>query len=183
MTVVERKGDTVIFRLSQKLATKLKVAPATSTPLDANPYADWSAHLFTAQRTQYVIITNTASLYSMVMLGRDMVDDGQFIDAAMTAMQEFMVADGNELIYRRFVAPASVQVQFSKALSRSVTGSMNDLVRCGTFWLVERELSLLDTSFKLNETPMSALNHRTATEAFKAALQVGPSEAGGGEPR
>lgn len=171
----------MIFRLSVKLATKLKIAPATSTPLDANPYADWSAHLFTAQRTQYVIITNTPSLYSMVMLGRGMVDDGQFIEAAMTAIREFMVADGNESIYRRFVVPASAQVQFSKALSRSVTGSMNDLVRCGSFWLVERELSPSDTSLKLNETPMSALNHRNAREAFKA-LQMGPSEAGGGEP-
>ena len=167
----------MIFRLSQKLAAKLKIGLAPSSPLDANPYADWSAHLFTAQRTQYVIITNTPSLYSILMLGRGITDDGQFLDAAMTAMREFMVADGDEFMFRKFVAPASAQVQFSKALSRSVTGSMNDLVRCGMFWLVERELSPFDTSFKLNETPMSALDYRNAREAFKA-LEVKPSEAG-----
>jgi hypothetical protein len=32
-------------------------------PLDENPYADWSCHLFTADRTQYIILSNTASLY------------------------------------------------------------------------------------------------------------------------
>ena len=43
----------MIFRLSQKLAAKLKVSPKVCAPLDANPFADWSAHLFTADCVQY----------------------------------------------------------------------------------------------------------------------------------
>lgn len=54
----------MIFRLSQKLAKKLKVGALPSLPPDQNPYADWSANLFTADRTQYIILTNTQSLYS-----------------------------------------------------------------------------------------------------------------------
>lgn len=46
----------MIFRLSRKLAAKLKEGSLPSLPLDENPYADWSAHLFTADRTQYIII-------------------------------------------------------------------------------------------------------------------------------
>ena len=42
-------------------------------------FADWSAHLFTAERTQYILISNTASLYSMVMFGRGITDDCRFI--------------------------------------------------------------------------------------------------------
>lgn len=38
----------MIFRLSQKLAKKIKEAPSQSLPPDPNPFADWSAHLFTA---------------------------------------------------------------------------------------------------------------------------------------
>ena len=57
----------MILRLSQKLAKKLKEGTLTSLPLDENHYADWSAHLFTADRTQYIIVTNTQSLYSVVM--------------------------------------------------------------------------------------------------------------------
>ena len=41
----------MIFRLSQKLATKLKVGPLRAMPCDENHYADWSANLFTADRT------------------------------------------------------------------------------------------------------------------------------------
>lgn len=60
----------MIFRLSQKLATKLKEGNLPTVPLDSNPYADWSAHLFTADRTQYIIVTNTKALYSVVMYGK-----------------------------------------------------------------------------------------------------------------
>ena len=55
----------MIFRLSQKLATKLKEGGLPSLPLDDNPYADWSAHLFTADRAEYIIPANTKSLYSV----------------------------------------------------------------------------------------------------------------------
>jgi hypothetical protein len=63
-------GNTMVFRLSQKLGKKLKEGTLPSLPPDENPYADWSAHLFTADRTQYIIVTNTKSLYSVVMFGR-----------------------------------------------------------------------------------------------------------------
>ena len=52
----------MIFRLSQKLCTKIKAGKLGETPLDENPYADWSCRLFTADRTQYVILSNTSSL-------------------------------------------------------------------------------------------------------------------------
>jgi uncharacterized protein DUF6933 len=45
------------------LGKKIHLAPARWLPADANPFADWSAHLFTAERVQYLMLTNTASLY------------------------------------------------------------------------------------------------------------------------
>jgi hypothetical protein len=42
----------MIFRLSQKLNTKIKTGKLAEMPLDQNPYADWSCHLFTAGRRQ-----------------------------------------------------------------------------------------------------------------------------------
>ena len=157
----------MILRLSTKLATKIHEAPKVSVPPNSNPYADWSATLLTADRTQYVLLANTASLYSVVTFGRGITDYSEFIDAALTAIREYMVADGLEFVYRKFVVPASGEVSFSKALSRSVTGSMNDLVRHATFWLVERELSPFETSSKLNEMPMSALGYKMQREVFK----------------
>jgi hypothetical protein len=77
----------MIFRLTQKLATKLKEGRLPSLPPDESPYADWSAHLFTADRTQYIIVTNTKSLYSVVMYG------SEFIGRALSRLREFMEDD------------------------------------------------------------------------------------------
>jgi hypothetical protein len=38
------------FRLSQKLNTKIKAGRLPTLPLDDNPLADWSGHLFLADR-------------------------------------------------------------------------------------------------------------------------------------
>jgi hypothetical protein len=52
----------MIFRLSQKFAKKLKPPLPKPAPADPNPFADWSGHLFTADKTQYLILTNTQAL-------------------------------------------------------------------------------------------------------------------------
>ncbi len=158
----------MIFRLSQKLAKKLKTPLPKSVPADPNPFADWSGHLFTADRTQYLILTNTSSLYSTVIYGREISNDSQFLDRALGAIREFTEADGLEFIYRRLIAPASGTVRFASALNRSVTGSMNDLVYHAQLWLVERELSPFDVGFKLNDIPFSSLDYRMPREAFKS---------------
>ena len=46
----------MILRLSQKLNAKIKAGTLIAIPLDDNPYADWSCHLFTADRTRYIIM-------------------------------------------------------------------------------------------------------------------------------
>jgi hypothetical protein len=165
-----------IFRLSQKLAKKLNSRASTTLPLDENPYADWSCHLFTAGRTQYIIMSNTKSLYSCVMFGKGITDDSRFIERALSTIREFMEDDGQAFVYQRFVAPASGTVQFAKALNRSVTGSLNELVKFAKHWLVEDEISPHDLGFKLNDILLSALateksqGYGKPNVAFKAML-------------
>ena len=86
-----------------------------------------------------------------------------------------MVDDGFEFICRRLVAPATGTVQFSKALNRSVTASMNDLVYHAKMWLTEGDLSPFDTSFRLNKIPMSRFGYRNPREVFKGLKLGGAS--------
>ena len=147
----------MIFRLSQKLNTKIKAGALRALPLHENPFADWSAHLFVAGRTQYVLLSNTKSLYSTVMYGKGVTTDSHFIERALGGIREFMEADGQAFVYRRFIVPATASVRFAKALDRSVTGSMNDLIKHATYWLAEGDVSPFDVGFRLNDIPMSAL--------------------------
>ncbi|HBO46128.1 MAG TPA: hypothetical protein DD670_19830 [Planctomycetaceae bacterium] len=163
----------MIFRLSQKLATKLKKGNLPSVPLDENPYADWSAHLFLASRTQYVIVSNTKSLYSIVMYGKGITDDGTFIDRALSAIREFTENDDLAFLYQRFIAPSSGSVQCAKALDRSVIGSMNELGKVATYYLQSDDMSPFEIGFRLNEFLLSAIasskknRYGKPREAFK----------------
>lgn len=116
----------MIFRLSDKLNAKIKAGTLATLPLDENPFADWSAGLFLVGRTQYILLTNTKSLYSTVLPGKGITDEKTFVECALSSLREFMDADGQEGVYERLVAPVTGSVQFARALNRSVTGSMND---------------------------------------------------------
>jgi len=162
----------MIIRLSQKLATKIKAGKLAERPLDENEYADWSAHLFTFDRTQYVILCNTKSLYCCFMYGKGITNDGIFIERALSTIREFVEDDGQLFAYQKFIAPSSASVSFAKALNRSVTGSMNDHIQ-GAKFLLEDEFSPHDLGFRLNKTPLSALTdadgkkYANPNEAFK----------------
>jgi hypothetical protein len=163
----------MILRLSQKLNTKIKAGKLSEMPLDENPYADWSCHLFTADRTQYILLSNTASLYSCVMFGKGITDDSRFIERALSTIREFMEDDGQAFVYQKFIAPSSATVSFAKALNRKVTGSMNELVMAATCSLESGEVAPHDVGFGLNDLLLSAIaseedrRYGRPKEAFK----------------
>lgn len=146
----------MILRLSHNLSAKIKPGALTPAAMDENLYADWSLRLFHADRIHYILISNTRSLYSVVMFGRGIANAGLLADRVLEHVREFMKADGLEFMYRQFIEPASYSVKFSKALDRTVTGSMNELVSYAKEYLISGELSPSQVAVKLNEIPMSA---------------------------
>lgn len=156
----------MIFRLSAKLGKKLKVVPTEVLPTHSNPYADWSANLFTADRAQYILITNTVSCYSRVISGRGITDDSTFLNHAISSLSELMVNDGFQLTRDRVFLPETSAVSYSKALNRSVTGSMNELVMYAKILLSEEEISPFDASIKLNGFLLSYVDYVYPRDGF-----------------
>lgn len=147
----------MIIRLSQRLHKKIKVAPLVAAPLDENPYADWTARVFTVERSQYILMSHTTSMYSVLMPGRGITNGDQFTRRALATLREFMIEDDLESIHTNFVAPASESIQFSKALNRSVTGSMNELELVATHLLSEVETSPYKAGLHLNNILLSMI--------------------------
>jgi Domain of unknown function (DUF6933) len=168
----------MILRLSQKLNAKIKAGPLKAMPLDKDPYADWSCHLFTADRTQYILVSNTQSLYSCVLYGKGITNDCVFIERVLGSLRQFMEDDGQAFCYQTFVAPTSGTVRFAKALNRSVVGSMNDLIGHAMGRLEYGDISPHDLGFHLNDTLLSALAASKADkygkpkEAFRRLADV-----------
>ncbi len=88
-----------------------------------------------------------------------------------------MQIEGYEHTYRNFIEPGLDAASFSKALNRSVTGSINDLVFGAKLFLVGNEMTLIEVSVLLNETPMSYLNS-SPREAFRSLTEeyINPDE-------
>lgn len=160
-------NKSVNIRISGKLGEKIGYTPEQEIPMHDNPYLGWSAHLFRAPRKQYILLTNTASLYSIVIRGKGVTTEGEFIKRAVRLLEDFLEEDGYKLIFKRVIAPALGEYVFCKALNRSVIGSMNDLVKNAEIHLDKRELSPFETAMKLNDMPFSALDYQKPREAFQ----------------
>ncbi len=158
----------MIIRLTNTLARKIKEAGLPSMAPDPNPYADWTARLFTADRTQYILISNTASLYSVVMYGRGITDANALIHRMIDTLRDVTERDGFRLLYETQVAPQTTQISFSKAANRSVTGSMNEFAFYAKWHLIRDEMSPYDVSFMLNKVPMSYLKYQYPREVFQS---------------
>jgi tetratricopeptide (TPR) repeat protein len=170
----------MIIRLTQKLAKKIKVDSTVAAPPAENPFADWTANLFTVGRTQYIILTHSASLYSAVFYGRGINESGIFIDHALTALREQMEDEGHGDIFQKHIAPLAGNIQFSKTGDRSLLGSMNELVQHSQFILADE--SPAGASAKLNKIPMGALQYKYPRDAVaKLAGLPGTAESGGGK--
>lgn len=172
------------FRLSHKLNSKIQAGTLPTLPLEGNPFVDWTAHLFVADRTQYIILSNTRSLYSTVMYGRGITDDNRFIRRALSGLREALEDDEQEFVYRRFIAPASGAVRFAKSSGRAVTGSMNDLIAQAKALLAEGDLSPFEVGARLNNVFLSALaaggteKYGTPRGSFKSMIDsIGPDGA------
>jgi len=164
------RGDRMVTRLTTKLAEKIGVRKLESLPCEPNPFADWTAHLFTESRRQYTLITNTHTLYSVVMRGSGATSPGAFLAAMRECLAEYLAYDEVGSAFDRLILPAMGTVTYGKALNRSVTGSMNDLVHLVRCYMTDGDMSLLDVSSKLNEAPMSYLGHNSPGAAFRSLL-------------
>ena len=170
----------MIMRLTARLGKKIHMEPGIILPADPNPFADWSARVFTVNRAQYILITNTVSLFSVVLHGKGITDDHTFIRDGFAMLREVLQEYKMAPFYERFIAPSADIIRYSKALNRSITASMNDLERNATFSMGCRGLSPFDASMQLNRTPMGTLHFDYPVEALcELRSKVAGLDAGG----
>lgn len=161
----------MIMRLTQKLAKKVKVGLTESLPLHPDPLADWSANLFTMQRYQFIMFTNTATLYSAVIRGAGVNDGESLVAGGLQAVRAQMLYDGFPItFYDDFIAPHGQRLEFSKSANRAVLGSMNDGIHLARAFLIEPSATLLDGGEAVNRAPMSVLGMGRPKETLLTLL-------------
>ena len=159
-------GREMIFRITNKLGDKIDEPPFQSVPFADNPYADWTLHLFRANRAQYIIVANTLSLYSFVMAGAGITDDNWLIKTTTSILRDFLKSDGYERFWHEWVTVGTDRYTFSKTRDRRVICSVNRLVTKARGYFEAGYSSLFQVSRCLNQTPLSLLDYRCPKEAF-----------------
>lgn len=151
-------SESMHLRLTNDLAAKLKAKPEPRLPLADDPLIDFSAHLFRFDRSQYILVSHTTTLFSTIIPARGLHTGHALAVAALTSMSETLEHMGLLEAYQSRLSPGSRVVRLGKALNRSVTGSMNELILAAT-WRMSPDIPLLQVGFFLNGNLLSILKH------------------------
>ena len=112
----------MILHLTDSLAKKLGEPCLPAGRVGRDKFGDWSACLFTADRTQYILFSNTATLYSMVTYGRGVTDGKRLIHDLIDTMRDVTKHDGLEAVYDTRIASGFNRFYFTQTLSGAVAG-------------------------------------------------------------
>jgi len=157
----------MILRVTDKLSRRIGLRPMESLPLCANPFTDWSSHLFEAGRSTYILSMNTVTLYSVVFPARGIKGEPAFRSNMFAYLRAAMLEDGFEFHYKRLIDVASDAVSYSKSFNRGVTGAMNDLAELASYSMEEQGRSTEETTRVLNASSFSVLGQASPRQIFR----------------
>lgn len=156
----------MVIHFTNKLREKIDLPEVTERPVATGAHLRWYSHLFRARRVQYILTTNAASLYSVVMYGRGITDTDSYLQRFLPSLREQIEAADMQIIYKRCMAPYMGAITLAKTEDRSVLGSMNDMIHQIQYRLEGEDVSVWELGEWLNDTPYSAIGYRFPREAF-----------------
>jgi hypothetical protein len=163
----------VVIHFTAKLREKLHLAEVTEEPVAAGAHLRWYAHLFRMDGVQYILTTNAASLYSVVMFGRGVTDSDLYLRQFLASLRDQLEAADMQMIYKRCIAPHTGTVTLARTEDRSVLGSMNDMVFHCKHRLERGDVSPWELGEWLNTTPYGAIGYQIPKQTFvQLPLQV-----------
>ena len=156
----------MLIRFTQKLSKKLKIGHLGNVDCDPGPFLEWYGHLFTAERVQYIVTTEAKSLLSVVMYGRGVTDDNVFLQHWLSSIREYLIAIDKRFIFEKFIDPHIGCFTFSKTQSKSILGSMNEMVQIAKAIIPAREMKPFDISHMLNKKSFKKIKYQRPIDAF-----------------
>ena len=130
----------MIIHFTEKLNKKLKIGPLPKSEKTTGDHLRWYATLFRAQRYQYILTTNAASLFSVVIPGQGITDEKLYLKQFLLCLRKLLTDMDCEMIYERAIVPHTSRIILSKTSDRSVLGSMNDMIYMCKFEIAHKEL-------------------------------------------
>ena len=161
----------VTIRCTQKLLRR--VSPTSATQPPTTRLGDWYANILFARPEQLIVCVSERTLLAVVVPARPASTLGKRLSEGLA---EVLVALGVSARQIAHEVREMSECSFARTQSRSVLGSLNELVfHLSVYLQHDQALSPLDASLKLSRTPMSAIGRgfpdRT-TQALFLATEV-----------
>ncbi len=165
----------IVLRCTHKLLRELRLPKDELGNPGEGFLGSWFANLFRIDRRKCVIFTNDRTLYSFIRYGLKRDDFDGLNEVFSTALAETLLLDGIPVETVRKIYVESHPAVFGTTNSRSVLGSMNDLVKESMHLVPEKpqvtDEDIAAVNHRLNRTPMRTLNYIRPVLEMSTALE------------
>ena len=147
-------GAKVTFRLTRKLSEKLRLdrLPRSDNPDVASV---WHSNLFRVGGVQYILLTESSTLFSVLLQGRGISDSDSFVASATGQIENEFRRGGWLSLLGNLIAFDRDGPNLLAAQDRSILSSMNEIVRMVTWEISNRPGDLRSYTKYANEIPLT----------------------------
>ena len=143
----------MIYRITNKLAKKIKEKPVESLSTDPNPFLDWSADHFVAGGLHHIVLMHNPSIMSLYFLSKGVTNSETFLIRANDNIRGGLCMYGFDSVYHTHIEPYFGNFRFPTFENRKLSGIMVDLVKHAKFLASYYDHLPFELTTKLNETP------------------------------
>lgn len=159
----------MIIRCTSKFAGKIHVTlEQEDTGTDEG--LTWYANVFTFDRRQYLLFSESTTLVSILLPGRGITTPEACFETFHREILLYFDYRGWGLVTRRFIQSDGKKVSFRKTTNRRVLGSMIDLKWQAQWTMEQRSSSMIEVNDEMNRNPMSYLKMDSPEERIKKLL-------------
>jgi len=170
----------IVLRCTHKLLKEIRLPKEGLGDPGEGFLGSWFANLFRLDRRKCVIFTNDRTLYSFILYGQKRPDFDELEERFLTSLAENLLLDGFPAKTVKRIYWTCHPVAFGMTNSRSVLGSMNDLVHLASYMVplqplvTDRAIAIVNR--ELNRTPMRNLKYVYPVKEMAAVLEGWPPE-------
>jgi hypothetical protein len=168
----------LFFHCTKKLLQALDL-PVSAQPEESDdlPLGVWYANIFVEYNTVFLLFVNDPTLYTVVLHFSGMPNATQVVNNFRENLVMSLASDGVDHRIIQRLLKEHVEAVFVKTTSRSMLGSMNDLIYLFLFHLEDdnakhNPIDLHKIESAVNQMPQRKIGWRFSVEAMRERLQI-----------
>lgn len=162
-----------VLHCTKKSQDRLKVKPFVTLPEPTTRLGNWYCNEFTVSRRKYLIFVNERTLLPIVISVKGLKTSGDILEVFKQRLfKAFLLLNLPDKIFMPELLEMD-EVVFAKTKSRSVVGSMNDIIAQAKFSCDYHDIDVDSPAMfeRLAKMPLKTNGYRFASKLVSELLQ------------